>query len=375
MSGPLRPGPSSWRRAATVVLAAGWTLPVAAAPPRPPPPAEGFRLLLLLRSARQGFLPGAHVFPGGVLDAADRSADWLSLFAPHHRPPRFGLGPAPPRRATFPVLPDARPGANDGDEAALPDDVAFRICAIREAFEEAGVLLLRPRGPGPVASEPGRALAPPPALADWRARVRRDPQHFLRLCAHLDCTPDIWALHDWSAWLTPFTQRRGRRFETTFFLCCLCEPPPVFPDLVEVVDCQWSSPSEATESFISKEIWLAPPQFYEIRRLEQFASLSDLHKFCLDRELEGVERWLPITLLTADGTIQLLPGDEMYLEDSNYLENLMSTEKKNEEIMKEGTKFHRIVMYNRHDYNIHVTVQSKYKHVYPKNYVVSKSRL
>ncbi|TKC45258.1 hypothetical protein EI555_008755, partial [Monodon monoceros] len=131
----------------------------------------------------------------------------------------------------------------------------------------------------------------------------------------------------------------------------------------------WSSPSEATESFISKEIWLAPPQFYEIRRLEQFASLSDLHKFCLDRELEGVERWLPITLLTADGTIQLLPGDEMYLEDSNYLENLMSTEKKNEEIMKEGTKFHRIVMYNRHDYNIHVTVQSKYKHVYPKNYV------
>lgn len=147
MSGPLRPGPSSWRRAATVVLAAGWTLPVAAAPPRPPPPAEGFRLLLLLRSARQGFLPGAHVFPGGVLDAADRSADWLSLFAPHHRPPRFGLGPAPPRRATFPVLPDARPGATDGDEAALPDDVAFRICAIREAFEEAGVLLLRPRGP------------------------------------------------------------------------------------------------------------------------------------------------------------------------------------------------------------------------------------
>ena len=66
MSGPLRPGPSSWRRAATVVLAAGWTLPVPAAPPRPPPPAEGFRLLLLLRSARQGFLPGAHVFPGGV---------------------------------------------------------------------------------------------------------------------------------------------------------------------------------------------------------------------------------------------------------------------------------------------------------------------
>ncbi|XP_008054829.1 nucleoside diphosphate-linked moiety X motif 19 [Carlito syrichta] len=138
---------------------------------------------------------------------------------------------------------------------------------------------------------------------------------------------------------------------------------------------QWLSPSEATESFFSKDIWLAPPQFYEIRRLENFASLSDLHKFCLDRVLEGVERWLPITLVTADGMLQLLPGDDLYLEDSNYLENFMSTEKKIEEIMKEGKKFHRVVIRNRHLYDIHVTVQSKYKHVYPKNYIVSKSRL
>lgn len=371
MSGPLRPSPSSWRRAASVVLAAGWTHPG----PTAWSPAEGFRLLLLQRSPRQGFMPGAHVFPGGVLDAADRSADWLRLFEPHHAPPRFGLGPAPPPPSAFPGLPAA--GATDGDAggAALPDDVAFRICAIREAFEEAGVLLLRPRGSRPSAPEPGRALAPPPGLAAWRARVRRDPRHFLRLCAHLDCTPDVWALHDWSAWLTPFVVGGSRRFDTAFFLCCLREPPPVLPDQAEVVGYQWSSPSEATESFISEEIWLAPPQFYEIRRLQNFASLSDLHKFCLDRAIEGLERWLPITCLTADGRLQLLPGDELYLEDSYFLENPLSTEKKTEEVMKEGKKFHRIVIHSPHVYSIHVTVQSKCKHVYPKNYVVSKSRL
>ncbi|XP_003798499.1 nucleoside diphosphate-linked moiety X motif 19 [Otolemur garnettii] len=366
MNGPLRSGPSSWRLAATLVLAAGGTRPSAAAPSS----AEGFRLLLLQRSPNQGFMPGAHVFPGGVLDAADRSADWLRLFAPHQGPPRFGLGPAPPRRAAFPVLPDAA----NGDAGALPDDVAFRICAIREAFEEAGVLLLRPRG-ALSAPEPRRALALPPGLADWRDRVRRDPHHFLRLCAHLDCTPDIWALHDWSAWLTPFYRGATRRFNTTFFLCCLREPPSVHPDLAEVVGCQWLSPSEATERFISKEIWLAPPQFYELRRLENFASLSDLHKFCLDRALEGLERWLPITLLTADGSLQLLPGDELYLEDSTFLEKFLSTEKTTEEIMKEGETFHRIVLYDRHLYDIHVTVQSKCKHVYPQNYVATKSRL
>lgn len=372
MTGPLRSGPGSWRRAATAVLAAGWTHPGPAAPSLPPPPAEGFRLLLLQRSARQGFLPGAHVFPGGTLDGADSSPDWLRLFAPHHGPPRFGLGPSPPPRSAFPVLPSEGTHAIDG---ALPDDVVYRICAIRETFEEAGVLLLRPRGSRAAEPELARALAPPAGLEAWRERVRRDPQHFLRLCAHLDCTPDIWALHDWSAWLTPFVRSGGRRFDTSFFLCCLSEPPPVYPDLAEVVNSKWLSPSEATESFISEAIWLAPPQFYEIRRLGNFASLSDLHKFCLDHTLEGVERWLPITLLTADGRIQLLPGDELYLEDSDFLENLLSTEKKTEEIMKEGKKFHRIVMHSPHVYSIHVTVQSKYKHVYPKNYVVNKSHL
>lgn len=375
MSGFLRSGSSNWRRAATVVLAAGWAHPGPGAPPLPPLPAEGFRLLLLQRSSRQGFLPGAHVFPGGVVDAADCSDEWLRLFAPHHGPPRFGLGPAPPSRTAFPVLPAAGPDAAAEDRTALPDDVAFRICAIRETFEEAGVLLLRPRAPPAAGREPGRALSPPAGLDAWRARVRRDPRHFLRLCAHLDCTPDIWALHDWGAWLTPFSRRGGRRYDTAFFLCCLRDPPPVYPDLDEVVGSQWSSPLEATESFISKEIWLAPPQFYEIRRLENFASLSDLHKFCLDHVLEGVERWMPITLLTADGHISLLPGDELYLEDSNFLENHLSTEKKTEEIMKEGKKFHRIVIYSRHVYSIHVTVQSKYKHVYPKTYVISKSHL
>ncbi|XP_004595064.2 acyl-coenzyme A diphosphatase NUDT19 [Ochotona princeps] len=374
MSGSLRPSSSTWRRAASVMLVAGWTRPSAAA--LSPPPAEGFRLLLLQRASSQGFMPNAHVFPGGMLDAADRSSDWLRLFAPHQGPPRFGLGPDSLGRASFPVVPDVRP---DEDPAAMPDDVALRICAIREAFEEAGVLLLRPRGPrsnqGSEALKPGRTLEPPPGLADWRASVRSDPRRFLHLCAHLDCTPDIWALHDWNVWITPNSPQLSRRFDTMFYLCCLSEPPLIYPDLSEVVHSQWSSPSEATRSFISKDIWLAPPQFYELKRLENFASLSDLHTFCLDRASEGVERWMPVLLFTADGRIELLPGDELYLEDSDFLEKTLSTEKKIEEVMKEGRKFHRILIYNRYLYHIHVTIPPKFKHVYPKNYVASKSHL
>lgn len=380
MSGSLRPSPTRWRRAATLMLAAGWPRPgpATATPPPPlPPPAEGFRLLLLQRSQNQGFMPGAHVFPGGVLDAADSSADWLRLFEPHHKPPRFGLGAASSRVPTFPGLqwePGHEPAAA-GDTAVLPDDVAFRICAIRETFEEAGVLLLRPRGPLAGSPRPGRCLEPPPGLEAWRARVRSDARLFLRLCADLDCTPDIWALHDWGGWLTPFLRPGGRRFDTAFYLCCLQDPPPVHPDAAEVVNCQWSSPSEAIENFTSKEIWLAPPQFYEMKRLENFASLSDLHTFCLYREIEGTERWFPIRLTAADGMLQILPGDELYLEDSKFIDSQMSTEKKIEDLMKEGKTFHRMILYDRHLYIIHATVPAKSKHLYPKNSGVNKSLL
>lgn len=65
----------------------------------------------------------------------------------------------------------------------------------------------------------------------------------------------------------------------------------------------------------------------------------------------------------------------MYVEDVHYLENTLVTEKKSEDITKEGKRWHRIVINGWHDYDIHVTVQSKYKHIYPKNFVVSKSRL
>lgn len=211
--------PSSWRRAATLMLAAGWTHSSPA----------GFRLLLLQRAQNQRFMPGAHVFPGGVLDAADSSPDWMSLFAPRHTPPRFGLGPELPRQPPFAGL-----FHGDADPEALPDDVALRICAIRETFEEAGVLLLRSRDSAPASQEPSLALSPPAGLAEWRSRVRSDPRCFLQLCAHLDCTPDIWALHDWGGWLTPYG--RGRlRYDTTFLLCCLRETPHVEPDLAEVV--------------------------------------------------------------------------------------------------------------------------------------------
>uniref|UniRef100_A0A8C2QJN3 Acyl-coenzyme A diphosphatase NUDT19 n=1 Tax=Cricetulus griseus TaxID=10029 RepID=A0A8C2QJN3_CRIGR len=330
-------GPSGWRRAATVVLAARWPRASPAAPPLAAA-ADGFRLLLLQRAPNQRFMPGAHVFPGGVLDAADGSADWLPLFAPLHGPPRFGLGPAPPSSPSsssspFPGLPG---DAGAGPATALPDDVALRICAVREAFEEAGVLLLRPRAPPGLA----HALPPPPGLAEWRARVRADPRCFRQLCERLDCAPDIWALRGWGGWLTPAPPRHGarRRFDTAFLLCCLRHAPPVEPDRTEVVGYKVGAARPG-------------PQGRHARRGSALAR-GDARR---------------------DSVLARGDAHELYRKDSHFLENPMSTDRKTEEILKEGRVVNRVVIHSSHLYEIHVSLLSEGKHVYPKSYVVRKS--
>ncbi|NXH81035.1 NUD19 protein, partial [Edolisoma coerulescens] len=131
---------------------------------------------------------------------------------------------------------------------------------------------------------------------------------------------------------------------------------------------QWSSPPEAIERFKSQEIWFPPPQFYEFCRLCNFSSLGELQKFSAARALEGCECWLPVMLSAPDGFIQLLPGDELYPEDPDYTGEkkiIMSTDKKVEDLMKEGGIFHRIVIKNINSLAVYVNIQAKYKHINP----------
>ncbi|KAM6123940.1 LOW QUALITY PROTEIN: acyl-coenzyme A diphosphatase NUDT19 [Phoenicopterus ruber ruber] len=356
-----------WREAATLLLAAG----MPARLPRSPLGPFDYELLLLQRSPRSGFMPSAHVFPGGLVEAADFSADWLGLLPAS---PQCGLGlvkPPPLGSSRAPLFATDREPLG----SPLPGEVAFRICAIRETFEEAGILLLVPghgpaAGSGPASPLPAERLPPAAELSEWRRRVQEDPACFLQLCRHLGCVPNIWALQEWSNW-HPVGRagRGGRRYDTAFYLCCLEKRPPhTSQDDREVTASLWSSPAEALERFKSQEIWFAPPQFYELCRLCNFSSLHELHKFSSDRALEGCERWMPVMLTASDGYIQLLPGDELYPEDPDYTGEkkiIMSTDKKVEDLMKEGSVFHRIVIKNINSLAVYVNIQAKYKHMNP----------
>ncbi|KAG9260961.1 nucleoside diphosphate-linked moiety X motif 19 [Astyanax mexicanus] len=358
-----------WKEAATVILVAGMKRSPAASVPHKS--AFNYKVLLLKRSGKSGFMPNAHVFPGGLAEASDFSPEWLDLFEPFRTLPNFGVG-------LVKQPPETRPPMFATDRLKLgspvPGDVAFRICAVRETFEEAGVLLVVPRKD---AAE-HRSRSVPAALSElcdrsemarWRSLVIQNSSNFIHMCRELQCLPNIWAMHEWGNWLTPIgLHGKQRRYDTAFYLCCLKDIPDTVQDEKEIVHFEWSTPSEVLRSFRDREVWIAPPQFYDLGRMSNFHLLSDLHDFAKSRSVEGCEQWLPVHLAATDCHVSLLPGDSMYPETPDYTgktKSSLPSEKSLEELQKESPNLHRIVIHDLYTTSAYVNITPKYRHLPP----------
>ena len=131
----------------------------------------------------------AHVFPGGVLDDADFSSEWLDLFSPvkghTSRQPFTSILNMKDSSALRLPLYSTIPGGSD----SLCGEIAFRICAIREMFEEAGLLLARDLSDVdtvldllPGSFRPAVKLLPTSVLEEWRERVHNNAKEFIIMC-------------------------------------------------------------------------------------------------------------------------------------------------------------------------------------------------
>jgi 8-oxo-dGTP pyrophosphatase MutT (NUDIX family) len=170
---------------------------------------SGLEVFLVERHHQIDFAGGATVFPGGKVEPGDQD----------------------------PALRARCAGA-----AALDDDaLAFRVAAIREAFEECGVLLARPRGQ--------QALLPVARLADLLKRYRAEVREHRVSIADLASAEDLELACDllvpFAHWITP--EGMPKRFDTWFFL--MAAPPGQFAahDGTESVDSTWISPRRALE--------------------------------------------------------------------------------------------------------------------------------
>ena len=219
-----------WRDSATVIIAAkDATLNESGHGNGDNASAFDYRLLLLKRNLKSKFMGGAHVFPGGTAGEADFSLEWANVFR-YCTKRDLGdiLGELNIGRKRPPLLAGDHP-------TAIPRELAFRIAAIRETFEESGVLLVKGARMPNVEDK---------VIDEFRKKVKLDPRKFSMYCKELQVVPDVWALQEWSNWLTPPPRKpvkndppaRPHRFDTVFYLCCLDWIPLVICDGNETTD-------------------------------------------------------------------------------------------------------------------------------------------
>jgi len=243
--------------------------------------AGGPEVFMVRRHEGTAFMGGAHVFPGGRVDAADRDAadTWCD-----------GMGHAAEQ------LPDL----------STEDAVAYHVAAARELFEEAGVLLARDHS-GRVVSLTGpdlhaRFMAYRHAVHDGETTLRRVVESE-RLRLALD------ALVLFAHWVTPPIDTR--QFDTRFFMTRV--PPDQAPahDDTETTDSAWIAPADALAQALGGDIVLPPPTWTTLRELESFASVVDA--LAWGRQHRVVRR-MPKLLEEGGRRMLLLPGDPLYPE-------------------------------------------------------------
>jgi 8-oxo-dGTP pyrophosphatase MutT (NUDIX family) len=248
-------------------------------------PEGACEIFLMRRGSDQSFMGGAHVFPGGRLDAADRDPE-LAAFT-------GGLSPSQARRLL--------------QQEDLPETAALGIfmAAIRETFEEAGILLARDRRSEVVdLSDRGtveRFAAYRLALHDRRLTLAQLARREGLLYA-----PDL--LIPYARWITPEIEYQ-RRFDARFFLAKLPEGQLAAHDRMELTDSRWMTAAAALEDHAAGRIVLMPPTLKTVEELLPFSACGPLLAAAAPGRIEAI---LPEAFRTADGFGFRLPQDSEY---------------------------------------------------------------
>jgi 8-oxo-dGTP pyrophosphatase MutT (NUDIX family) len=199
-------------------------------------------VLLLRRSTRSGFAGGMWVFPGGVVDAGDRRLD----------PARWdGLDP------------DAA-----ATRFAAPADLTLgiHVAAVRETFEEAGLLLARhddgrvPDVTAPDYAEIREQLGNRAVQLDWSGWL-----------AEQGLVLDLGCLTYLTRWVTP--EQEPRRYDTRFFLTRAPAGQRAVSDEVETTEQRWIGPAAALQAHAEGQLAMIYPT---IKTLEGLADAGDL---------------------------------------------------------------------------------------------------
>ena len=217
---------------------------------------EGLEVFMLRRHNAMAFAGGMYVFPGGRVDDAD------------------GTG-----------------------------DPAFVVAAIRECYEEAGILLAVDAD-GRMVDDGHPVLAHRVGVHDGTVDVQAlVAEHGLRLAT--DQLP--WVAH----WITPRGEA-ARRFDTRFFMVASPTGQTSHHDDTETVASMWVRPPDAVADYAAGTLQLMPPTIWCLRELAKYATVAEAMAW--GRSIGTPPTVLPKIVYNADGKMinLVFPWDDVY---------------------------------------------------------------
>lgn len=243
----------------------------------------GVELLLMRRPEFDNdFRSGACVFPGGVLDASDAAAaPWC-----------LGLDGAEANQ---------RLGLSEGG-------IAYFVAALRECFEEVGLLFVCGPDGEPVDLGPHAE-----ALRDWRHRLHEGQATLVALCQAFDWRLDLREMAYFSHWLTPVL--RPKRFDTRFFVRLAPPGQEAMPDFGEALELMWLTPDDALDP--QRALKLLAVTQRTLADMRGFASARAAYEHA--RALRGVALHFPRPAQGHDG-LQLIIEDHPAYEEIAHLD-------------------------------------------------------
>jgi len=216
----------------------------------------GVEVFMMRRTTKAAFAGGMYVFPGGAVDAEDSS---------------------------------------------------YEIAAIRECFEEAGVLLARTsigvtvRFDDPVSHD---------RFTTYRHAVHAGERSMTSVLSAEDLVAQsdelLWVAH----WVTPFGE--VRRFDTRFFVVAMPDDQTPLHDDKETVGSLWVTPLDALNRAQSGELLMLPPTIANLEFLATYSSVDEIIEAA--RKIGTPPKLLPKVKWRDDGRIEalLMPGDAGY---------------------------------------------------------------
>ncbi len=240
-------------------------------------PQGGVETFMVRRHVRSEFVPDVYVFPGGSVKPGDREAEAIPQLC------------APPS------------GAHLGKTML---GTGVRAAAIRELFEEAGVLL---------AGRDGQALAIASEhvarFAEYRRWLQQNKTTLAAIAQEAGLSLGTDRLTYFAHWITP--EAMPKRFDTFFFIAAAPEEQQAVHDQLETTASAWINPADALEQYRQGAFPLVFATIHQLQELSAFSSVAEAVQHFQQQEIPAI---MPRAAWRDGELVIRMPGEPGYDE-------------------------------------------------------------